>query len=82
MESKFESIFQAIYQNNGEIAWARENNQDGSPYGMAVAKVNGTPVAAAWITDGDCEYFDPDELADKLAEYDAVIAEAKEDSKE
>ena len=77
MENKWQSIFDAISDNDGEIEWLRDNSEDDSPYGMAVAKVNGNPVAVAWIVDGECEYFSPDDLSDKLNEYDATIEELK-----
>ena len=53
MENKWQSIFDAISDNDGEIEWVRNNSEGDSPYGVAVAKVNGNPVAAAWIVDGD-----------------------------
>ena len=75
MENKWQSIFDAISDNDGEIEWVRNNSEGDSPYGVAVAKVNGNPVAAAWIVDGECQYFSPDDLFDKLNEYDATIDE-------
>ena len=78
MQKIWEALFEAVNQNGGDVQWVRGDSYGEYPYGIGVAQINGTPVAAAWITDGDCEYFDPTELDQKLAEYDAVIADGIE----